>query len=87
MASRHPPSVLREKERLIKSARAIRARFFATTRRGFAGIIVFISRKPNEAVAKKIREVPQAIHSEVPKERKEASLWQEAKARPWTEKS
>ncbi|MDE6840956.1 MAG: hypothetical protein K2P49_08940 [Oscillospiraceae bacterium] len=48
------------KEGLIKSTRAICEGFFATARRDFAGIIVFISRNHNEAVAEKTRKAPQA---------------------------
>ena len=46
-------------EGLIKSMRAIFEKFFVTTRRSFAGIIVFISSNRNEVVAKKIHEAQQ----------------------------
>ena len=48
----------KDKEGLIQSARAIRERFFATARRDFAGIIVFISRNHNEAVTENVCEAP-----------------------------
>ena len=84
---RRGPAKVNEEDRnfregLIKSARAVCKRFSAIVRRDFAGIIVFISRNHNEAVAKKIRKAPQThlisgssrIHSEVRREKNRRRL-------------
>ncbi len=56
----HAVRLPRVKEPLNQSAEAVCESFFATARRDFAGIIVFISRNHNEVVTKNIRRAPRA---------------------------
>jgi hypothetical protein len=58
------------KEGLIKSARTICERIFITARRDFAGIIVFISRNRNKAVAKNPQSAADAFNQRFLKTRK-----------------
>ena len=56
------------KEGLIKSARTICERIFITARRDFTGIIVFISRNRNKAVAKNPQSAADAFNQRFLKE-------------------